>query len=195
MRNAKIQRKTAETNIEIELNLDGSGKYQIDTGIPFFDHMLNLFSKHGLFDINIKCEGDIEVDYHHTVEDTGIALGQAFLAALGDKAGIRRYSSKIIPMDEALVLAAIDISGRPFLAYDVNFAAMYTGNFDAQLAEEFLRAFAVAAGITMHVKMLAGVNTHHILECIFKCLAVALDEAVQIDVRKGGAVPSTKGVL
>ena len=195
MRTYKINRDTLETKISVEINLDGSGKSEIDTGIGFFDHMLTLMAFHGKFDINIKCEGDIEVDYHHTVEDTGIALGQAFLAALGDKAGIRRYSSKIIPMDEALVLTAIDISGRPFLAYDVNFAAMYTGNFDAQLAEEFLRAFAVAAGITMHVKMLAGVNTHHILECIFKCLAVALDEAVQIDVRKGGAVPSTKGVL
>lgn len=195
MRSAQIERKTAETDISLTLNVDGTGVYEIDTGIPFFDHMLNLFTKHGLFDLTLKCKGDIEVDYHHTVEDTGIALGQAFAKALGDKAGIRRYASKILPMDEALMLTAIDISGRPFLAYDVSFMAMYAGNFDAQLAEEFLRAFAMSAGITMHVKMLAGVNTHHILECIFKCLAVAMDEATQTDERKGGAVPSTKGVL
>jgi len=194
MRNAQIVRTTGETDIEVLFELDGQGDYQIDTGIPFFDHMLCLFAKHGLFDLEISCKGDIEVDFHHSVEDVGIALGQAFLKAMGDKEGIRRYASKILAMDEALLLVSLDISARPYLAYDVTYQTEKTGEFDAQLAEEFLRAFAFNAGITLHVKMLSGVNTHHIIEAVFKALAKALDEATQIDGRIDGVL-STKGIL
>ena len=194
MRNAQIVRTTGETDIEVLLELDGQGDYQIDTGIPFFDHMLCLFTRHGLFDLEVSCKGDIEVDFHHSVEDVGIALGQVFLKAMGGKEGIRRYASKILPMDEALILVSLDISGRPYLAYDVIYQTEKAGDFDAQLAEEFLRAFAFNAGITLHVKLLSGVNTHHIIEGIFKALAKAMDEATQIDGRIEGVL-STKGIL
>ena len=194
MREAKIERNTLETKIKIQLDLDGEGKYDIKTGIPFFDHMLCLFAKHGLFDLTVRADGDTEVDFHHTVEDTGIALGQAFLKAMGDKAGMRRYATRILPMDEALVLVSLDLSGRPYLAYDVAFLTEKTGDFDAQLTEEFLRGFAVAAGATLHVKKIDGVNTHHIIEGIFKALGRALDEATARDPRVTG-IPSTKGTL
>jgi len=194
MRNAVVERNTFETKIKIQLELDGKGTYDVKTGVPFFDHMLCLFAKHGLFDLDIKVDGDTEVDFHHTVEDTGIALGEAFAKAMGNKAGMRRYGTKILPMDEALILVSLDLSGRPFLAYDVEFLTEKTGDFDAQLTEEFLRGFAVAAGATLHVKKMAGVNTHHIIEGVFKALGKALDEATLIDERIQG-IPSTKGML
>lgn len=195
MRKSEIKRKTAETEIELTLELDGTGKGSIDTGIGFLDHMLILFAKHGGFDLEIKCNGDTQVDYHHTVEDVGICLGAAFCEALGDMRGITRYGSTTLPMDETLILTAVDISGRSWLSYDVQMPTMRVGCFDTELAEEFFRAFVRKANITLHIRQLAGTNTHHILEGCFKSLARTMRAAVAIDEKSGGAVPSTKGVL
>jgi imidazoleglycerol-phosphate dehydratase len=194
-RSATLERKTSETEIRLTLNLDGSGVSKISTGIAFFDHMLTLFSKHGLMDLELTAKGDIEVDYHHTVEDTGILLGQAIAKALGDKAGIRRYGFFYVPMDEALVRSVVDLSGRPFLAYNAPADVPAIGAaFSFQLVEEFLRAISVNAGMNLHVDVLAGRDAHHMAEGIFKSLARALDEATRIDPRVQG-IPSTKGVL
>jgi len=194
-RKAKIVRNTSETQIEFELSLDGQGNVDVDTGIPFFDHMLSMVGKHGLMDIKIKAKGDLEVDGHHTVEDVGICFGQALNQALGDKKGIRRYGSCTMPMDESLVLVAIDISGRPYLVYDVSLPVEVIGSYDTALTEEFLQAFANNAGVTIHVKMLAGKNAHHIVEAVFKGLACALSEAVEINPRVSSMIPSTKGTI
>jgi imidazoleglycerol-phosphate dehydratase len=194
-RSATLERKTSETEIRLVFNLDGSGVSKISTGIAFFDHMLTLFAKHGLFDLELTAKGDIEVDYHHTVEDTGILLGQAIAKALGDKAGIRRYGFFYVPMDEALVRSVVDLSGRPFLAYNAPADVPAIGSaFSFQLVEEFLRAISVNAGMNLHVDVLAGRDAHHMAEGIFKSLARALDEATRIDPRVQG-IPSTKGVL
>jgi len=194
-RSATLERKTSETEIRLVLNLDGSGVSKISTGIAFFDHMLTLFAKHGLFDLELTAKGDIEVDYHHTVEDTGILLGQAIAKALGDKAGIRRYGFFYVPMDEALIRSVVDLSGRPFLAYNAPADVPAIGSaFSFQLVEEFLRAISVNAGMNLHVDVLAGRDAHHMAEGIFKSLARALDEATRIDPRVQG-IPSTKGVL
>ncbi len=193
-RTARIERKTHETNISIELNIDGAGESAIATQIPFFDHMLTLFARHSLVDLKVKADGDIDVDLHHTVEDTGIALGQAFARALGDKRGIRRYGSAYLPMDETLTRVALDFSGRPYLEYRAPQAVESIGAFSFQLVEEFLRAFAVHAGINLHVEILYGRDPHHMAESVFKGLAKAADAACQIDPRVQG-VPSTKGVL
>jgi imidazoleglycerol-phosphate dehydratase len=190
MRKACIERKTSETQIKAALTLDGKGAYAVDTGIGFFDHMLSLFAKHGGFDLDLNCKGDLRVDNHHTVEDVGIVLGQAFRQAMGDMAGITRYADKTIPMDEALAFACVDISGRPFLVYE---AGEDIGE-DMQLYEEFWRAFAVHAGITLHIRVLYGRNAHHMIEAIFKAAARTMREAVTIDPRVEG-IPSTKGTL
>jgi imidazoleglycerol-phosphate dehydratase len=193
-RTATVDRKTGETEISITLSLDGTGHPDIRTGIPFFDHMLTLFARHGLFDLVVLAKGDIEVDYHHTVEDVGITLGHALGKALGDKAGIRRYGSAYVPMDEALARVVVDCSGRPFLAYEAPRGVEAIGMFPFQLVEEFLRAVAVQAGLTLHVSILAGRDAHHMAEAIFKAFARALDVAVSRDERVKG-IPSTKGVL
>lgn len=195
MRAYQIKRTTKETDINLSLNLDGQGKSNIDSGCGFLDHMLTLFSKHARFDLNITCKGDVEVDYHHTVEDIGICLGQAFKNALGDKKGITRYGDTILPMDEALILTAVDVSGRSFLCYNVNIRAKRVGNFDVELIEEFMIAFTQNAGINLHVNQLAGKNVHHILEGVFKSLARSLRTAVKIDLETKDEIPSTKGVL
>ena len=195
MRQAELKRKTNETDIELSINLDGSGISNIDTGCGFLNHMLTLFAKHARFDLNVKCAGDTDVDYHHTVEDIAIVLGKAFSQALGDKKGIYRYGDIILPMDEALILCAIDISGRGESYYDLNIPAYRVGDFDTELTGEFLRAFARDAGITLHTKQLAGANSHHIIEGAFKALARALSKAVAIDEKYKNEVPSTKGVL
>lgn len=194
MRQGIIERNTAETNIRVQLTLDGGSQRSVDTGIGFFDHMLEQLGKHGFMDLQLTCKGDIHVDGHHTVEDCGIALGQAFCQALGDKKGIHRYGSMLLPMDEALCQAAVDISGRPMLVWNVSLPITMIGGFDAQLTEEFFRAFVMSAGITLHVTLLDGKNAHHIVECVFKCVARALAEAVAMDPRMQG-LPSTKGVL
>ncbi|MHB0977267.1 MAG: imidazoleglycerol-phosphate dehydratase HisB [Candidatus Aquicultorales bacterium] len=193
-RQSTIKRKTEETAIEIDLKLDGTGKSKIKTGIPFLDHMLTLFTRHGLFDLEVQARGDLEVDDHHTVEDVGICLGQAFRKAWGEKVGIERYGSSALPMDEALVLVAIDISGRPHLVYDVQLPARKTGQFDTSLVVEFLHAFVNHSAVTLHIKMLSGRNTHHILEALFKGMARAFKEASAINPKVAG-VPSTKGEL
>ena len=194
-RSALVERNTAETQIKIELNLDGSGQAKISTGIAFLDHMLNLFSKHSLIDLNVQAKGDIEVDFHHTVEDCGITLGQAVSQALGDKKGIRRYGFAYLPMDETLARVVIDLSGRPFLEYRApQNAAAIGGSFEFQLIEEFFRGFAMHAGANLHAEILYGRDSHHLAEALFKGLARALDAACQIDPRVTG-VPSTKGVL
>ena len=195
MRVAEIKRTTAETDIYIKLNLDGTGESDISTKIGFLDHMLVLFAKHGRFDLVVKCDGDIEVDGHHTTEDIGIALGKAFKEALGDKRGITRYGSMILPMDEALILSAVDISGRPYLRYRMRIPAPMVGDFDTELLREFLIAFAFNAGITLHIRRLDGVNSHHIIEGTFKALARSLKKAVAIDEKAKDEIPSTKGVL
>lgn len=194
MRIGKLNRTTNETRIDVELNLDGAGKTEISSGIGFFDHMLNLFAAHGQFDLKITCAGDLHVDGHHSVEDIGIALGTALKAALGDKRGITRYGTFFLPMDETLALVSLDISGRPFLVCEIGDLAPIIGNFDTELVEEFLRAFAFNAGLTLHVKILHGKNSHHKVEAIFKALGHALKAAVTIDEKIHG-VPSTKGVL
>lgn len=194
MREVSVQRITSETKIELQLNLDGSGKAEIDTGVGFFDHMMNAFTRHGCFDITVKTLGDTFIDDHHTVEDTGIVLGQAFHQALGDKAGIRRFGDCLLPMDETLVLAAVDISGRGQAFYEVNPQVAKIGNFDTQLAKEFFIGFAREAGISLHLRLLCGENGHHIIEAAFKAAARALREACEMDPRVTG-VPSTKGSL
>ena len=194
MRIGKLNRTTNETRIDVELNLDGAGKAEISSGIGFFDHMLNLFAAHGQFDLKINCAGELHVDGHHSVEDIGIALGTALKTALGDKRGITRYGTFFLPMDETLALVSLDISGRPFLVCEIGDLAPIIGNFDTELVEEFLRAFAFNAGLTLHVKILHGKNSHHKVEAIFKALGHALKAAVTIDEKIHG-VPSTKGVL
>lgn len=195
MRSAKIKRKTAETDISLTLDLDGSGRSEVATGVGFMDHMLTLFAKHGRFDLDIKCVGDVNVDDHHSVEDIGIALGQAFDEALGDKKGIVRYGDAVIPMDEALILTAVDISGRDHLAYDLQIPTEKVGSFDTELVEEFWTAFARNARCTLHIKGLAGSNSHHIIEGAFKSAARSMRAAVRIDMEFADEVPSTKGVL
>ena len=194
-RTAEIKRTTKETDIAISLNLDGTGKVEVDTGVPFFDHMLNAFGRHGLFDLCVNAKGDIEVDAHHTVEDTGIVLGQAFAQALGDKRGIVRFGSQFVAMDETLVLCAVDISGRGQLHYDVALPIEIIGTFDTTLAKEFLIAFASNAGITLHVVGFKGENAHHIIEAVFKACGRVLCEACAINPRIKDVLPSTKGAL
>jgi imidazoleglycerol-phosphate dehydratase len=191
---ATVARVTRETDIAITIDLDGKGATSVETGVPFFDHMLDAFGRHGLFTLTVVANGDLEIDAHHTVEDTGIVLGQAVAEALGDKAGITRFGSCSMPMDEALVLAAVDISGRGALYYDVDLPIEIIGTFDTTLAKEFLVAFASNAGITLHVRSIAGDNAHHIIEAAFKAVARALTDAVALDPRVSG-VPSTKGSL
>ena len=193
-RESTVKRETAETSIGLKLNLDGSGQSMIDSGIGFFDHMLNLMTVHGLLDMEVRCDGDLEVDGHHSVEDIGIALGDAFKEAIGDKKGICRYGTFYLPMDESLAFVTLDISGRPFLVYEGGEMAPMVGGFDTELTEEFLRAFAMHAGITLHVKVIYGTNTHHKIEAIFKALGHALRIAVSQDPKVTG-VPSTKGML
>lgn len=195
MRTVKIARSTAETAIEVELNLDGTGNYDNQTGVGFLDHMLDQLARHGLMDMKIRAKGDLHIDNHHTVEDTGIALGQALAQALGDKKGIRRYGSCLLPMDEALVRAALDLSGRPFLVWNVDIPTSKIGAFDTELVREFFTAFAMNGGVTLNVEMLSGFNSHHIVEATFKAVARALREAVETDPRKADAIPSTKGIL
>ncbi len=191
---AKINRKTSETDIEIMLELDGKGDAMVDTGIGFFDHMLISFAKHGLFDLKLKVKGDLEVDCHHTIEDTGIALGEAIKKALGDKKSIKRYGSFLLPMDESLVMCAIDLSGRPYLVFDGEFPVERVGYFDTEMVREFFYAISYSAGMNLHIKEMYGSNAHHIIEAMFKGFARALDEAVTIDERVNG-LPSTKGAL
>ena len=195
MRNAVITRKTNETNIELSLELDGIGHNEIDTGCGFLDHMLNLFASHGKFDLKINCEGDKWVDYHHTVEDVGICLGQAFLKSLGDKKGINRYGNFMLPMDESLILTAIDFSGRSYLNWDIKISAQKVGDFDTELAEEFWLGFTRNSLSTLHFKQLSGTNAHHIIECAFKSVAHAIKEAVKINPDFKDDIPSTKGIL
>ena len=195
MRISDIERKTAETDIKLSLNLDGTGKSNINSGCGFLDHCLTLFAKHGSFDLDVKCIGDVEVDYHHSVEDIGICLGEAFSKAIGDMRGICRYGNMILPMDEALIFCAIDISGRSYLNYDLNIPTPKVGDFDTELAWEFFIAFTRKANITLHLKQLDGKNSHHIIEGVFKAFARALKEAVKIDEAKKDEIPSTKGVL
>jgi imidazoleglycerol-phosphate dehydratase len=195
MRKGELKRKTAETDIELSLTLDGTGKSSIDTGCGFLDHMLTLFASHGRFDLNVSCKGDTNVDFHHSVEDVGICLGKAFSDAIGDCKGIKRYGNMILPMDESLVLCALDVSGRAYLNYDVSIAAEKIGDFDTELIEEFFYAFVRNSGVTLHIKRLDGRNAHHIAEAAFKAFARALRQAVEIDMQSKDEIPSTKGVL
>ena len=195
MRTAEIIRKTAETDITLKLNLDGKGESTIATGCGFLDHMLTLFSKHGRFDLTVTCKGDTQVDDHHTVEDVGICLGQAFEKALGDKKGIVRYGSMLLPMDESLILTAVDISGRSFLGYELNIPSQKVGTFDTELNEEFWLAFTRQCPMSLHMRQLAGANSHHIIEGAFKSCARSLKQAVSIDKDFADEIPSTKGVL
>jgi imidazoleglycerol-phosphate dehydratase len=192
---ATITRKTAETDITVKLAVDGKGAAKVDTGIPFFDHMLTLFAKHGLFDLEVKARGDVAVDYHHTVEDVGLVLGEAFKAALGDKVGLKRYGFFILPMDEALARVVIDLGGRPHLVYDVTAPTMFVRDFNLALVKEFFRAFANSVGANVHVKLSYGEEPHHVVEAVFKCFARALDAASQIEPRAADQLPSTKGRL
>ena len=194
MRTETIERKTTETDIRLTLNLDGSGESKIDTGCGFLDHMLTLFAKHGSFDLDVKCVGDTQVDYHHTVEDIGIVLGTAFANALGDKAGIRRYGNFILPMDEALILTAVDFSGRAYLGCDLRIPTEKVGDFDTELVEEFWYGFVRAAQCSLHIRQLAGTNSHHIIEGAFKSAARSMREAVSVEAGST-SIPSTKGVL
>jgi imidazoleglycerol-phosphate dehydratase len=195
MRSAKIARKTAETEISVEINLDGTGAYDNRTGVGFFDHMLDQLARHALIDLTITATGDLHIDDHHTVEDVGITLGQAMSEALGDKRGIRRYGAFTLVMDEARVDAALDLSARPFLVWDVDFPTPKIGTFDTELVREFFQALSTHGGITLHVTKQAGVNSHHIAEAAFKAVARALRDALETDPRKADAVPSTKGML
>ena len=195
MRQATITRSTSETQISVTVNLDGSGSYDNQTGVGFFDHMLDQLARHALIDLTVCAKGDLHIDDHHTVEDTGIALGQALAQALGDKRGITRYGSCLLPMDDALVRAALDLSGRPFLVWNVALPTARIGTFDTELVREFFQAFSTHGGITLHVDMLHGINSHHIAEAAFKAVARALRQAVEPDPRKGDAIPSTKGAL
>ena len=195
MRTAKIERKTLETDINLSLNLNGTGKSQIDTGCGFLNHMLTLFASHGRFDLTVKCKGDTEVDDHHTVEDIGISLGKAFAEALGDKRGITRYGSFLLPMDESLILTAVDISGRSCLCYDLEIPTQKIGTFDTELVEEFFLGFVRNCPMSLHIRKLAGTNSHHIVEGAFKSVARSLRAAVAIDAAAANEIPSTKGVL
>ena len=195
MRQAEISRNTKETQIKIFLELDGTGQNKIKTGCGFLDHMLTLFAAHGRFDLIINCSGDVEVDYHHTVEDVGICLGQAFSQALGDKKGITRYGNIILPMDEALILTAIDFSGRAYLNWDINITPQKVGNFDTELAQEFWLGFVRNSFCTLHFKQFAGTNAHHIIECAFKTAARSIAQAVKINPEYKNEIPSTKGVI
>ena len=195
MRTARIARKTAETDITVEITLDGEGRYDNVTGVGFFDHMLDQLARHALLDLTIRAQGDLHIDDHHTVEDTGIALGQALTQALGDKRGIRRYGSCLLPMDDARVQAALDLSGRPYLLWEVDLPTQKIGTFDTELVREFFQAFSTHGGITLHVTGQAGVNSHHIVEAAFKAVARALRDALEPDARKSDAIPSTKGTL
>ena len=192
---ATIKRKTAETDITLTLTLDGQGASNISTGVPFFDHMLTLFAKHGLFDLDVAAKGDVEVDYHHTVEDVGLVLGEAFKQALGDKLGIRRYGFFVLPMDESLARVVVDIGGRPHLVYTAEAPTMFVRDFNIVLVKEFARAFSNALGANLHVKLEYGEEPHHVAEAIFKSLARALDVATQIDARAATLLPSTKGKI
>ena len=195
MRRATITRKTAETDISVEINLDGTGRYDNETGVGFFDHMLDQLARHSLIDMTLRCTGDLHIDDHHTVEDVGIALGQALAEALGDKRGIRRYGACLLPMDDALVRTALDLSGRPFLVWNLDLPTQKIGTFDTELVREFFQALSTHGGITLHVDMLHGLNSHHIAEAAFKSVARALRDAVDTDPRKSDAIPSTKGAL
>jgi imidazoleglycerol-phosphate dehydratase len=195
MRTAKITRTTAETNISVEINLDGTGVYDNQTGVGFFDHMLDQLSRHALVDMTVRCKGDLHIDDHHTVEDVGIALGQALTQAMGDKRGINRYGACLLPMDDALVRAALDLSGRPFLVWNVDLPTAKIGTFDTELVREFFQALSTHGGITLHVDQLHGFNSHHIAEAAFKAVARALRDALEADPRKADAIPSTKGML
>ena len=195
MRTATISRRTSETSIDVAVNLDGTGAYAISTGIGFFDHMLEQLSRHSLIDLDVKTVGDLHIDQHHTVEDTGLAIGEAVARALGEKRGIRRYADALSPMDETLTRVALDISGRPFLVWKTAFTQKRLGEMDTEMFEHFFHSFAQTAGITLHIETLYGSNNHHIAEAAFKGLARALREAVEVDPRKAGAIPSTKGTL
>ena len=195
MRSATITRRTAETDIRLTLSLDGTGKASVQTGVGFLDHMLTLFARHGRFDLTALCRGDTQVDDHHSVEDVGIALGEALMQALGEKRGIRRYGSMLLPMDEALALCAVDLSGRACLRMQAAFPYQKIGTFDTELVEEFFAAVSRSAGMTLHLRQMDGTNSHHIAEAMFKAFGHALGEAVSIDARLGDEIPSTKGVL
>lgn len=195
MRIGEVNRETAETEIELSIDLDGSGDSSVDTGVGFLDHMLTLFSRHGRFDLNVKCDGDTYVDDHHSVEDIGICMGRAFAKALGERRGINRYGDIILPMDETLILCAVDISGRSCLSFEADFPSEKIGTFDTELVEEFMAAFVRSSGITLHIKQISGKNSHHIAEGMFKALGRTLKEAVAIDEELGDEIPSTKGVL
>ena len=195
MRQAEITRKTAETQIEVRVNLDGTGVYDNQTGVGFFDHMLDQLSRHSLIDMTVRAKGDLHIDDHHTVEDVGIAIGQALTKALGDKKGIRRYGSFLLAMDDALVRTALDLSARPYLVWNVDFPTQKIGTFDTELVREFFQALSTHGGITLHVDALHGINSHHIAEAAFKSVARALREAVEPDPRMAGVLPSTKGAL
>lgn len=195
MRTAEIRRKTAETDIQLDLNIDGSGKSEISTGVGFLDHMLTLFSRHGRFDLNLVCKGDVDVDDHHSVEDIGICLGKAFAEAAGDMRGIKRYGSMILPMDETLILCAVDISGRSYLNFGLDIPTEKVGTFDTELAEEFFQAFVRNFPITLHIKQLEGKNSHHIIEGTFKAFGRAMKNAIEKDTKYADEIPSTKGVL
>lgn len=195
MRKAKISRDTVETKISVEINLDGTGVYDNETGVGFFDHMLDQLSRHALIDMKVRASGDLHIDDHHTVEDVGIALGKALSQAVGDKKGIRRYGSCLLPMDDALVRSALDISGRPYLVWNVDMPTDKIGTFDTELVREFFTAFAMQSGLTLHVEALDGFNSHHIAEAAFKSVAQSLRSALETDPRKADAIPSTKGTL
>ena len=195
MRVSEIKRKTAETDVRVKLSLDGKGIFKIYTGCGFLDHMLTLFTAHSGYDLSVNCKGDVQVDYHHTAEDIAICLGDAFLEALGEKVGITRYGDIILPMDESLILAAVDISGREYLGFDVEIPAYKVGDFDTELCEEFFRAFVRRARLTLHIKKLAGTNSHHIIEGVFKAVARVLSKATAINPKKADEIPSTKGAL
>lgn len=195
MRKQEVVRKTAETDIKLKLNLDGAGKSRLSTGNGFFDHMLTLFACHSRFDLEVVCAGDTHVDFHHSAEDIGISLGRAFKIAVGDKAGVKRYGSFILPMDESLALCAVDLSGRAYLNFDMCVPLKSAGGFDGEDCKEFFAAFAREAAVTLHIKLFYGENTHHIMECLFKAFARALSQAVETDVRANGEIPSTKGEL
>ncbi len=195
MRSSQIKRTTAETDIDLSLELDGSGKFSVNTGCGFLNHMLELFARHGGFDLSVTCKGDSEVDYHHTTEDIGIVLGRAFSEALGERRGITRYGSSILPMDEALILCAVDISGRACLGFALDIPTAKVGDFDTELVREFLEGFVRSLGAAVHVRQLAGENSHHIIEGTFKALARALAAAVKTDVNRADEIPSTKGIL
>jgi imidazoleglycerol-phosphate dehydratase len=195
MRRARLERNTNETRITVAVDLDGAGTYDVKTGVGFFDHMLEQLARHSLVDLELACAGDLHIDAHHTTEDCGIAIGQAVAQALGDRRGIQRYGAMLLPMDEALIRVALDLSGRPFLVWSVDLPATRLGDWDTELAREWFQAFAQHAGATLHVERLAGTNTHHIVEACFKGLARALRQAIEIDPRRADAVPSTKGTL